>query len=331
MISNFNRPAVFFVNGLGDQLIALPTMRALAHLFPGTIQLMLGEGNYCFLFNAVPRQNPDPIRLWWTDPSAGKIDVGRIMQRAAPCDLFICLSTWNSPSIMELARKMGAKRSVGFFDCFNDAVLLEDYGHMFDYLFAIAQKLEPSLGFDDFNASPDYSSAAAAAAAEFVTRHMKLGERLLFVHPETSDARRMWTTQDFSWVLTHFLDERPEFRVFISSRERQKVDIGLYQDRLIEFDAHLELALASMRYADLFLGIDSCFLHAADLFRVPGVGLFGPTRPGEWGFRISRHSRHVYGEGSMSRVRRVAVLDALLEVVSEVAFEPPKAARLINA
>src|SRR2546422_7821916 len=38
-------------------------------------------------------------------------------------------------------------------------------------------------------------------------------------------------------------------------------------DALPIFQEHLELALAILRYADLFLGIDSCFLHAADLFR----------------------------------------------------------------
>jgi ADP-heptose:LPS heptosyltransferase len=30
-------------------------------------------------------------------------------------------------------------------------------------------------------------------------------------------------------------------------------------------------------------------LHLADLYQVPGVGLFGPTDPSEFGFRFARH------------------------------------------
>jgi ADP-heptose:LPS heptosyltransferase len=66
--------------------------------------------------------------------------------------------------------------------------------------------------------------------------------------------------------------------------------------------------------ADLFVGIDSSMLHAADLARVPGVGLFGPTRAAEWGFRFAPH-RHV-DRTTMADITVDAVLDALEELVS---------------
>jgi ADP-heptose:LPS heptosyltransferase len=69
-----------------------------------------------------------------------------------------------------------------------------------------------------------------------------------------------------------------------------------------------------MRFADLFLGVDSLFLHAADLFRVPSVGLFGPTACEEWGFRVTPTWRHISGHGSMDTIQREAVLDALLSI-----------------
>jgi ADP-heptose:LPS heptosyltransferase len=68
--------------------------------------------------------------------------------------------------------------------------------------------------------------------------------------------------------------------------------------------------------ADLFVGVDSCMLHVADLFRVPGVGLFGPTRPRQWGFRFGLH-RHVVTEGDMSEIREDEVLGALEAVLAE--------------
>src|SRR5262249_37867678 len=51
-------------------------------------------------------------------------------------------------------------------------------------------------------------------------------------------------------------------------------------------------ALALTATADLFVGVDSCFLHAADLARVPSVGLFFATEPHEFGTQWSHH-RHL--------------------------------------
>ncbi|WP_025736064.1 glycosyltransferase family 9 protein [Mycobacterium genavense] len=67
--------------------------------------------------------------------------------------------------------------------------------------------------------------------------------------------------------------------------------------------------------ADLFLGIDSCMLHAADLARVPGVGLFGPTRSATWGFRFGPH-RHI-DQRKMADISVDAVLDALEAIADE--------------
>jgi hypothetical protein len=49
-------------------------------------------------------------------------------------------------------------------------------------------------------------------------------------------------------------------------------------------------------------------LHAADLFRVPGIGLFGPSDPQEFGFRFTR-GLHLRGRGTMERI---AVSDVIL-------------------
>jgi hypothetical protein len=50
-------------------------------------------------------------------------------------------------------------------------------------------------------------------------------------------------------------------------------------------------------------------LHAADLARVPGVGLFGPTRSATWGFRFGPH-RHL-DERKMADITVDEVLRAL--------------------
>jgi ADP-heptose:LPS heptosyltransferase len=93
-----------------------------------------------------------------------------------------------------------------------------------------------------------------------------------------------------------------------------------FRARVIAIDPHLELAMRLVGYSDLFLGIDSCFLHAADLYRIAGVALFGPTRPSLWGFRFSPCARDLSApaaDGAMASLTPASVLEALLSVARE--------------
>jgi hypothetical protein len=316
--ARFERPAVFVVNGLGDQLIALPAMRALGAIFPGGIQLLLGEGMFSFFYRGLPVG--EGVRVRWFDYDKRIIDVERTVAGTAPCDVFVCLSTWAAPSVVELAHRMWANWSVGFFGVFDEVVPVNESGHMFDRLFAIPQHFRPDLRLDDFSYPPSLSTAAEEAAKRFVGKCFVPGDRLLFIHPETLPDK-MWSPASFSWVVAHFLEAHPEFKVFVSSVKPYPLDLDRHRHHVVWADDHLELALAMLRHADLFLGIDSCFLHAADLFRVPGVGLFGPTDPHQWGFRLSPRTQSIWGKGSMEGIRRGLVLDALLEIANDCGSE----------
>jgi ADP-heptose:LPS heptosyltransferase len=72
----------------------------------------------------------------------------------------------------------------------------------------------------------------------------------------------------------------------------------------------LDACFAVLSESDLFLGIDSCHLHAADLFRIPAVGLFGPTTARRWGVRFPPHW-HFQGNGSTDAIGPGEVADAL--------------------
>ena len=318
----FDLPAVMFVNGFGDQLMSLPAMRALASIFPGGMQLLLGEGMLSFFYRGLPFG--DPVRLWWDDFEKKSIDVERSFPCARPCDLFLSLSTWASPSILELARRMGAGWTVGHGAMFDHAVPLDASAHMFDLIFSVTQALRPDLRFDDFSHAPRFSPAAENAAARFVRKHAGAGKRILFVHPETH-VSKMWSPTCLQWVLGRFLDAYPDFVVFVASVSWFPLLLPRGWDRLVLIDEHLELVLAILRHADLFLGVDSCFLHAADLYRIPGIGLFGPTEPERWGFRLSPRARSIWGKGSMKGIERAPVLDCLLETAADRAQTPQSA------
>lgn len=310
-VADFERPAVFLVNGFGDQLIALPAMRALATIFPGGMQLLLGECMFSFFYRGLPFS--EPVRVWWHDVDRLSIDVDRIIPGTRPCDLFLNLSTWASQSVKDLAHRMGTSWSVGFSEIFNELVSVDKPGHTFDGIFSLPQRLRENLRIEDFSQPPDFSPAAEGAAKRFVRERVPPGSRILFLHPETK-IEKMWSAESFSWVVERFLDRHPEFTVFVATVKPFPIATGRHRDRIFWLDVHLELAFAIMRHADLFLGIDSCFLHAADLFRMPGIGLFGPSKPQEWGFRFSPNARAIWAEGPMEGIGRESVFEQLLEI-----------------
>jgi ADP-heptose:LPS heptosyltransferase len=317
LITTFERPAVFFVNAFGDQLITLPAVRALASLFPNGIQLLLGEGMCSFLYGGLAVREC-PVRVRWENFDEKKIDVERIAPHTENCDLFLCLSTFSSPSLLDLAHRMGARWTMGWFDIFDQSVPFDPTKHWFDLYFEFPKQFRSELCFDDFSSPPSCSAAAKRAAQLFVHKHVAVGSRILFVHPETKP-EKMWDRAAFSWVLEQFLEEHPEFVVFTTSVNPYPLDLGCHAHRAVWVDEHLELAFAIMSHADLFLGIDSCFLHAADLWRLPGVALFGASEasdPKQWGFRLSPRTRLVSAEKSLDRIQREDVLTALCEVAA---------------
>jgi len=133
---------------------------------------------------------------------------------------------------------------------------------------------------------------------------------VLVVHTETQPAKK-WPKASFVRLIDMFIDRHPEFMVLVVDQDDACLDSGRHTDHVVPCNGlDLPLALSLVGEADLFVGVDSCMLHTADLFRIPGVGLFGPTNCDEWGFRLARH-RHVCADGEMSRIRVEDVLTAL--------------------
>jgi ADP-heptose:LPS heptosyltransferase len=143
---------------------------------------------------------------------------------------------------------------------------------------------------------------------------------MLVIHTETLP-HKMWPTERFISVLDKFFDAHHNYAAVVLDKADRKLDAGRHGVRVI----HLPYSSVATHYAivglaDLFLGIDSCFLHAADLFRVPGVGLFGPTNHKVFGFRFGPH-RHVYSGGTMEEIGEASVLEALESMVAETGLK----------
>ncbi len=309
------RPVAFFANGIGDAFINLPALRALAALFRGKLSLICENHAYNLCFSELALKEVIRIRtshqrgdrLFCADELAAAI--GR-------CDLFLSLVPWHSASMTRLLDYLAPSVSVGFFPQFSVS-LPRDYGkHSADLAFGIPRVLQASMSIEDFSGPPKFESTVEREVGE-ICASLPASWRRLAVHVDTVP-EKTWPIGRFVSVLDQFLDRHRDFIAFVVGHESQPIDKGNSGSRVFN-TCGLSLAASCclVSHADLFLGIDSCMLHVADLCRVPGVGLFGPTSSHEFGFRFGRH-RHVCGSEKMQDIPVRGVSDALESLWSEV-------------
>jgi ADP-heptose:LPS heptosyltransferase len=307
-------PAAIFANGAGDHLLTLPALRALVSLFPNRLSLICMAGTsesilYDLCVSKVYQVEMQSSTLGWT------FDADDVAARIGQCDLFLSLNPWNTSSVDTLVHLLSPKISVGFFPEFTIALPRDFTKHSADLAFDIPQALDSTLQLEDFAAPPAFRSEHRRFARKLraeVPEPMKV----LAIHTETKP-EKTWPKARFVGLLDSFLERHSEFVAFVLDYDDSGLDAGREGDRVIPC-CHLPLPVAFSLVAesDLFLGVDSCMLHAADLFRVPGVALFGPTRCQEWGFRLAPH-RHVCGAQGMNAIREADVCGALEDLLTE--------------
>jgi ADP-heptose:LPS heptosyltransferase len=222
--------------------------------------------------------------------------------------LFLSINPWHTNSVSNLLAAFPTRESVGFFPEFCHNLTCDYEGHAIDMAFAIPQFLNSELQLCDFSNPPAISKTAARIAQQFKRRY-SAWERVLFMHTETK-TEKSWPSGRFERVLDMFLEEFPEVGALVVDVRGEGIRRGRFPDRVVPVTLPLDACFALLRDSDLFLGVDSCHLHAADLFRVPGVGLFGPTTSRRWGYKFS-HSRNLQGAGRMDEIAVDNVYEAL--------------------
>lgn len=311
---NFSRPVVFFANGIGDHIIALPALRALSKIFSGRLSLIAIREAYTEIFSDIVFESVwfienfgSPVHLM-QKIGLSSFDYEALAEQASGCDLFISLCQWTSPDLESLFKKLLPPSSVRFFSIF-DYQLSDLSVNSFDTIFGIVHLVNPKIKIEDFSNPPAIDQKNLKLVHEL--KISMLINKLLIVHTDTK-RRKMWSSEKFLQTIDKFLSVRTEYIVII---------VGVFNDLPLESASHkqrifdvcgipLGLSFALLSIADLFLGVDSCMLHAADLFRVPGVGILGPTDPKEWGFRFAPH-RHITSD-SITSITPEQVIDALM-------------------
>jgi ADP-heptose:LPS heptosyltransferase len=302
----FKYPAVIFGNALGDHLLALPAIRALASLFPSRLSLIGMPGLRRRFFSDVPLRSVFEIEMGvWKR----RFDSAALAKKIGKCDLFLSLNPWRSVSLDRLVTLLSPKLSIGLSPAFHVELPDAPRRHAADSAFRVPAHLDPSLELDTFAFPPKLPAGVGRRIREFLKLNAP-GKRLLAIHNETKP-EKTWPLNRLSSFVHLFLERHPDFVVFILDLRKPKIKFGRFKDRIIHSRGlPLPYAFALLQESDLFLGVDSCMLHAADLSRIPGVGLFGPTEPRRWGFRFSPH-RHVFDRRGLKHISETAVLRAL--------------------
>jgi ADP-heptose:LPS heptosyltransferase len=307
-------PVVFFSNGIGDGILALPALRALSALFDGRLTLIADKRLLDTFFGELEIEAKVEVVDMRREslPSRRRVfDVSATLERVPACDLFISLVAWHAPSIDELVRVLAPTVTIGYFPVFDLVVAPNIRKHSADLAFDVVQLLDPAMRLMDYSHLPARDREATALAQG--ARRRVNGRRIMSVHADTSE-EKCWPSSRFNNFISAFLEHHDDFVVWIVGMVEVGLAYGTGADRVHTFvGAPLGFSFALLRESDVFVGVDSCFLHAADLFRIPGVGLFGATRAMEWGFRLGPH-RHVEGRGGLHTVRAEDVLERVEEL-----------------
>jgi len=288
-------PSAFIVGGIGDHLIALPALRALAVLMQGRLRLICAPTAREIFFSDIPLAGVHHIDKHYVAElrasSRGRARDYAVLELAAAigdCDLFLCFDRAVSRSTTVLLRAVQPKKSVGLLPGFDVEIPFDRARHAMDLAFTLPMELAEGLRIEEF-AAPSAVPDAALELAKKLRADFPSDAVLLAVHADTKPDKA-WPREKLAHALDEFLERHRQVVGIVVGTDAFDGDMAHNRERILScHGVPLSAAFAIIGVSDLFLGIDSCMLHVADLHRVPGVGLFGPTDPAEFGFRFARH------------------------------------------
>jgi ADP-heptose:LPS heptosyltransferase len=316
-------PAVYFSMFIGDSVLTLPTLRALAEMFAAPLTLMCPKTAFDLCFREVSPRFVDITGVVPAGPAIGghtgrTLDYEALATEIGTVDLFLNAVPWDTPSnglARFLWRRLAPTWSVGFPTDDYDIVVPRDLPHSADVTFKLARLFDPALRIESY-AYPVPRPPAVQDEVRAIRAAVPAGVKVLVVHADTNWEKKHWPATRFVDVLDRFLTRHRDFVAWVVGMGHEELNVGRERDRVFpHLGLPLDLAMGLVASADLFLGIDSAMLHAADLARVPGVGLFGPTEAALWGFRFAPH-RHVEGS-TMGDITVDEVLAAMEDLVGQ--------------
>jgi hypothetical protein len=287
----YEHPVAFFLNGIGDNILVLPALRALAAMFPGKLTLVCGPPEETEPFGELALRRVVRTRVRRT-PHGPRFDHYGVARRIGSCDLFISLVPWRGLDMPQLLRRLAPRRSIGYSWAFDVEIPCDFDKHYSLIAFDAVRALSPAARFANFAAPPRFSRHSLNTVRN-ITGAVPTGMKTMTVHCD-STPEKMWPFDRFMNVLEAVLTSHPACLAFLVGAPAFAAQVAgalrHAHGRVIPACAlTLPAAQCLVAMSDAFLGIDSCHLHVADFSRVPSVGLFGPSRSEIYGFIAGPH------------------------------------------
>ena len=322
--TNASRVSALFVNGAGDHLLALPSIRALATLWPNKLTLYVARYGKNQLWASLPLF--DLVEVDFRPQREQRLfDLSSMPEHIWQSDLFISLVPWVNSSLLALIERLShSSITIGYHSTFHNYLPLNFHKHSSDLYFDSVRCCAEGASITGFASRLTFSGPATAFASDIWSL---LPERaqLLAVHLDTLPEKQ-WPAERARQVIVRWLNNGSNrYAVMVGSRDILS-ECPIDHDRYIPLVPNVSFyhSAALVSRASVFFGVDSSFHHVADLARVPSVCLFGPTRHEEFGCRWCVHEMLQSATGLMEDIEVDDALRALEHISAAARFESQK-------
>jgi hypothetical protein len=277
-------PVLLFNNALGDHLLSRPTVLALQSYFGGRLAFAGRRGIVNTFYPDVNFRSVHDLSM----PDQYGYDVAEIAAFRDDFDAIINLNWWESDGSRQIFQ---AFHDVPSLHLCKEHGMIPSFGtetHIVDYMFRVAEALGVKEKVEHFSSMYPADIRWHIAFEEF-KKKIKPATKVVAMHTLTGVSKQ-WPIDKFSQLINRILRSNPDLAVLLVDPIDRGLDESNTSERIIRLEnGGIPMTSIFVSLCDAFVGIDSYFLHVADLSRVPSIGIFGPTKPVQWGCRFTRH------------------------------------------
>lgn len=327
---------------LGDTVVAVPAIRAVAQRYPEAHITLLSNPAakellrgcpYIHEYIARPTQNRRKTDwLMWRELRRKKYDLALLFNRSFSSAVLACMA--------RIPQRVGFDtEGRGFLLTYR--VPYEPPKHEILHLLDVAEGCGAPAQSSQLELWVS-AEECQAVRNRLTEEGIDLNKPILLLQPGANDPYvKRWHTEGFIWVAQQLQDKFGFQIVLLGANNEQDVAeqvAASLKDSALNMVGRTQLreALALLKEVDLFIGNDTGMMHAAVAFRTPTVAIFAPHKFQRWAHNHDCHRALTVplpdgvrptielAHKHLHAVKKEDVLNAAHEVL---ALKPPRAAQ----
>lgn len=274
----------FFViaeNGIGDSIMMLPALRALAVEVASDIKILSNpqySGNVLYEFSRNLIALEDDVRP--------EVKNQKILDCIEWADVVVVYSTWDIVNKLGICAYLENKMVFGYFSEYCNHLIRYDDRNMIDQYFSVASSFNKGISIGCYSYPlilPDFSQRYASVLySAFSTETVLIG-----IHTHTKE-EKMVSAECFVKTLEIIKNVHPNSVFILVDPIDTAFSESVEEDLVSLKGLDISIIMEFLKYISLIVCIDSCILHAADFRQIPMISFFPVTDVTNWGPRYSR-------------------------------------------